>query len=123
MMKRNILAIAISAMFVFVMFGCTKQYIQVSELEDFKQVEPSKITKVEIQECSESGVVEKSVCDKTTIQQIYDKFTNIKVLGKSDLACDDNTINYKFYYSNGRMFNASIEDKTLVIDKKRYLIE
>lgn len=120
---KNTIFSVIALSLILMSFGCTKQYVQISELETFKQTGPSNITKIEILELTEGGDQKKSVSDAATIQKIFNKFYNMKILGESNLACDDNTINYKFYYSDGHMFDATIEDKTLIINKERYLIE
>ena len=93
------------------------------ELPEYQKISKGSIKRIEVIKYTEAGSDRKSYQEEDVINRIYDNLNKIKVMKKTNSACDDNTTIYLFTLNTEEEISIEIECDWLVLNQTRYYIK
>ena len=97
-------------------------YVSIMSYDDYKDINKDEIVSVKKTRYIEAGDVNEEITDKSSIDNLYDSLSKLKVGEKTERACEDNTTVYQFNMKNGKTYILEIECDWFVIGKNRFEI-
>ena len=97
--------------------------MSIMQLDEYRDFSYDKISSLVIFRYTEGGRDEEKVTDKDRIQSIYNMISNYRIIGETNMACEDNTTVYRFVMKDGSKVTFEFECSWLVVGNKRYDIE
>ena len=95
----------------------------IMKFDKYKGFNIGDVISLKIIKYTEAGVEEKEITDLNEIKSYYEMLSKYKVVGTTNLSCDDNTTVYKFILKNGEDMSFEFECEWLVIGNSRYEVE
>ena len=99
------------------------KYSYLKDLDEYKDLKLENISYVEETHYTEGGDDTKKIENKDEITRMYNMVMSIKLKKETTMACEDNTIVYRFYMNDNKQINVVFECNILVVKNKRYLVK
>lgn len=97
-------------------------YTKLLDYDDYKDIQVDNIDYIEVIRYTEGGDSPKTVTNRTEIENIYDSLSKVKIKGRTNMACEDNTTVYAIHLENGEKKVIEFECDWVIIKGKRYRI-
>ena len=123
-MKKILLVLLV---FLVLISGCTKKKekklnIGLMDFEEYKEIDVSKVTSMDYIRYTEGGREDETYTDSEDILRFYNSLKRKTIIGKTEMACEDNTKIFIFK-TEDKEYKIEVECEILIYNKDRYVLE
>ena len=93
------------------------------DLDYYKGFDIKNVSSLTINRITEGGIEPEEVNDINEIVGYYNSLSKIKITSECDMACEDNSIIYRFFMNDGNEYVVEKECDWFIVGTKRYYYE
>ena len=93
------------------------------DLDYYKGFDIKNVSSLTINRITEGGIEPEEVNDINEIVGYYNFLSKIKITSECDMACEDNSIIYRFFMNDGNEYVVEKECDWFIVGTKRYYYE